>query len=81
MSEQKKERPKVPDGKARYVVTRQKQANEKGFVGYETIWEEFHKEVKYETPKRPWSSSATLIRKIERNRVSLTKPNVKTGAD
>jgi hypothetical protein len=28
-------------------------ANEKGFVGYETIWEEFHKEVKYETPKRP----------------------------
>lgn len=53
MSEQKKERPKVPDGKSRYLVTRQMEANEKGFVGYETIWESFHKEVKYETPKRP----------------------------
>jgi hypothetical protein len=28
-------------------------ANEKGFVGYETIWEPFHKEVEYETPKTP----------------------------
>ena len=53
MSEAKKERPKVPDGKARFVVTRQKPANEKGFVGYETIWEPMHKEVKYTTPKRP----------------------------
>jgi hypothetical protein len=53
MSEQKKTRPKVPDGKARYVVTRQMEANEKGFVGYETVWDSFHKEVKYETPKRP----------------------------
>jgi hypothetical protein len=53
MSEQKKERPKVPDGKARFVVTRQKPANEKGFVGYETIWEPMQKEVEYVTPKRP----------------------------
>jgi hypothetical protein len=53
MSEQKKTRPKVPDGKAPYVVTRQMKANKKGFVGYETIWEPFQKEVKYETPKRP----------------------------
>ena len=53
MSEEKKTRPEVPDGQSRYVVTRQKQANEKGFVGYETIWEPFHKEVKYETPKAP----------------------------
>jgi hypothetical protein len=53
MSEEKKTRPKVPDGKARYVVTRQKKANEKGFVGYETIWESFHKVAEYETPKRP----------------------------
>jgi len=53
VSEAKKERPKVPDGKARYVVTRQMEANEKGFVGYETVWESFQKEVKYETPKRP----------------------------
>ena len=53
MSEPKKERPKVPEGKARFVVTRQKEANEKGFVGYETIWEPFQKEVEYETPKAP----------------------------
>ena len=53
MSAQKKERPKVPEGKSRYVVTRQKQANDKGFVGYETIWEPFHKEAEYETPKAP----------------------------
>lgn len=53
MSEAKKERPQVPDGKARYVVTRQMKANEKGFVGYETIWEPRHKEVEYETPKTP----------------------------
>jgi hypothetical protein len=53
MSEEKKERPKVPEGKARYVTTRQMEANEKGFVGYETIWESFQTEVEYETPKRP----------------------------
>jgi hypothetical protein len=53
VSEQKKERPKVPEGKARYVTTRQMEANEKGFVGYETIWESFQKEVPYETPKKP----------------------------
>ncbi len=53
MSAEKKTRPKVPDGKSRYVVTRQKEANEKGFVGYETIWEPFQKEVEYVTPKRP----------------------------
>ncbi len=53
MSEQKKTRPKVPDGEARFVTTRQKPANEKGFVGYETIWEPFHKVVDYETPKKP----------------------------
>lgn len=53
MSEQKKTRQPVPEGKARYVVTRQKEANEKGFIGYETIWEPFHKEAEYQTPKRP----------------------------
>jgi len=53
MSEAKKTRPKVPDGKSRYLVTRQKEANEKGYVGYDTIWDSFQKEVKYETPKRP----------------------------
>jgi hypothetical protein len=48
MSEQKKTRPEVPEGKARYVVTRQMKANEKGFVGYETVWEPFQKEGKAE---------------------------------
>ena len=48
-----KPRPKVPEGKSRYFTTRQMEPNEKGFVGYETVWEPFHKEVKYTTPKRP----------------------------
>jgi len=49
----KKTRPKVPEGKSRYLTTRQKPANEKGYVGYETIWEPFQKEVPYSTPKKP----------------------------
>ena len=53
MSEPTKTRPKVPEGKARFLVTRQKEANEKGYVGYETIWEAFQKEVPYEKPKAP----------------------------
>ena len=44
---------KTPDGEARFFKTRQMEANEKGFVGFETVWEPFQKEVKYETPKRP----------------------------
>jgi len=32
---------KVEAGKARFVTTRQKEPNEKGFVGYETTWEPF----------------------------------------
>lgn len=46
-------RPKVPDGKARYFTTRQKAPNEKGFVGYETIWEPMQKVAEYVTPKKP----------------------------
>jgi len=53
MSDAPRTRPQVPEGKSRYLTTRQKQANEKGYVGYETIWEEFQKEVKYTIPKRP----------------------------
>ena len=53
MSEPAKTRPKVPEGETRYVKTRQMEPNEKGFVGYETIWESFHKEVEYKTPKTP----------------------------
>lgn len=53
MSGETKERPKVPEGKARFFVTRQKAPNEKGYVGYETIWEPFHKVAEYTTPKRP----------------------------
>ena len=53
MSGQPSSRPKVPEGKARFVLTRQKKANEKGFVGYETIWDSFQKVAEYTTPKRP----------------------------
>jgi hypothetical protein len=53
MSEPKKTRPKVPEGKTRYLLTRQKDANEKGYVGYDTIWDSFQKEAEYKTPKRP----------------------------
>ena len=53
MSEKKPAPKKVPEGHSRFVTTRQMEPNEKGFVGYETIWESFQKEVKYETPKRP----------------------------
>ena len=56
MSDEKKPfcRPKVPDGHAFHVTTRQKEiVPGQFFVGYETIWEPFQKEVKYETPKRP----------------------------
>lgn len=53
MSGQPSSRPKVPEGKARFVLTRQKEPNEKGFVGYDTIWESFQKVAEYTTPKRP----------------------------
>jgi len=52
MSQQKR-KPKVPDGRTRFLKTRQKKASEKGFVGYDTIWDPFQKEVKYKTPKKP----------------------------
>ena len=53
MSDAPKTRPPVPEGKSRYLTTRQKPANEKGYIGYDTIWESFQKEVKYTMPKRP----------------------------
>jgi len=53
MSEQASTRPKVPEGKTDLLTTRQKEATETGYVGYDTIWEEFQKEVEYTTPKRP----------------------------
>jgi hypothetical protein len=53
MSAPNKTRPKVPDGKTKFFTTKQKAANEKGFVGYETIWVEMQKVAPYQTPKRP----------------------------
>jgi hypothetical protein len=55
MSEQtpKQSPAKVPDGKARFLTTRQMPPNEKGFVGFETVWEPFQKEAEYKTPKKP----------------------------
>lgn len=51
--EQKKPPSPVPDGHSRYVTTRQMPPNEKGFVGFETIWQPFQKEAQYQTPKKP----------------------------
>lgn len=53
MSDAKKERPVVPAGETEYVTTTQLPATDKGFVGYETTWKSFQKEVKYQTPKKP----------------------------
>ncbi len=53
MSEQPTTRPPVPEGNTRFLKTRQMAPNEKGYVGYETIWESFQKEAQYTTPKRP----------------------------
>ena len=54
MSEQQNTKPKVPEGETEYYKTRQLEANDKGFVGYETIWKDFQKEAEYTIPKRPW---------------------------
>jgi hypothetical protein len=53
MSAQATTRPKVPEGKSRFLTTTQNKANDKGFVGYTTTWESFQKESEYKTPKRP----------------------------
>jgi len=53
MSDAPKTRPVVPEGHAHLVTTRQKKPNDKGFIGYETIWETHQKEVPYQTPKKP----------------------------
>lgn len=53
MSAQPSTRPKVPEGKSRYLTTRQKEANDKGYVGYDTIWEEFQKETEYKVQDKP----------------------------
>jgi hypothetical protein len=53
MSEQPKTRPPVPEGNTRFLKTRQKEPDEKGFVGYDTSWESFQKVALYTTPKRP----------------------------
>ena len=53
MSEAPKTRPQVPEGKARFITTTQMKPTEKGFVGYQTTWDSFQKEVPYQTPKKP----------------------------
>lgn len=53
MSDEPKAKPKVPEGSTSYLKTKQMEPNEKGFVGYETTWEPWQKEVPYTTPKRP----------------------------
>lgn len=44
---------KVPEGKSDYYVTRPKKPTKTGYVGFETIWKPWHKEVPYKTPERP----------------------------
>ena len=41
------------EGHTRLHTTGQKAPNEKGFVGYETVWKPLQKEVEYKTPKKP----------------------------
>ncbi len=53
MSAQPSTRPKVPEGKTPYLTTRQKKPTETGYVGYDTIWIEFQKEIAYQKPKQP----------------------------
>jgi hypothetical protein len=53
MSDVPKTDSKVPDGIASYVTTKQKEPSENGFVGFETHWEPWQKEVKYTRPKQP----------------------------
>ena len=55
MSEQTKTktRARVPEGQTSYLKTRQKEPNDKGFIGYDTIWESWQKVTDYTTPKRP----------------------------
>ncbi|MBE7427621.1 MAG: hypothetical protein IT503_08105 [Burkholderiaceae bacterium] len=53
MSEPKPAPAKTPDGVTRFVTTRQMAPNEKGFVGFETVWKPFQKEARYQTPKKP----------------------------
>jgi hypothetical protein len=49
-----KTRPKVPEGKSHLLTTTQKEIKEGAFfVGYDTKWESFQKEIPYQTPKRP----------------------------
>ena len=48
-----KPRPKVPEGKTRFVTTKQKKPTKQGFVGYDTIWEPMQKVAEYKTPKKP----------------------------
>ena len=53
MSEKKQTKPKIPEGRTDYLITRQKKPDKKGFVGYETSWESWQKEAEYTTPTRP----------------------------
>jgi len=49
-----KTRPKVPEGKTEFVTTTQKAITEGAFfVGYDTTWKSFQKEVPYQKPKTP----------------------------
>ena len=81
MSDAPKSRPEVPEGQSRYVITRQKKANEKAYVGYKTIWEPFQKEVKYETPKSLIPVSWGTARPCKGARPNSSTDKVESGPD
>jgi len=85
MSDSPKSQPEVPEGQSRDVITRQKKANEKGYVGNQISRELFQKVVKHETPKRPLfrylpaPRGHTFLR-TGYNRVRMTRLAVRTIA-
>jgi len=43
----------VPECKVDHMLTRPLPKTDKGFVGFETVWEPWQKEVEYQTPEAP----------------------------
>ena len=46
-------RPKVPEGKSRFLTTTQNKPTKTGYVGYTTTFDTFQKEVPYQKPRTP----------------------------
>jgi hypothetical protein len=86
MSDHKPPPAKVPDGVTPFYTTRQMPPNEKGFVGYETVWKPMQKEAEYKTPKKPQRHAMTLrpppasgLGRAGRRRMSIGWRMIKSG--